>query len=72
MLQKISDLSFKAYWAARNFASDLKKDERGLEVVQVVLIVLVGVLLVGILWGFLSGWIGELWERITGAADGIG
>jgi flagellin-like protein len=61
-----------AYLAAAGFAHDFKKDERGLSgIVVTVLLILVAVLAVVLVWGFLSGWLQELWERITGAADGI-
>ena len=51
---------------AKKFVDDFKKDESGLEVVQVVLIVLVGVLLIGALWAVLGGWLGNLWDQIIG------
>jgi Flp pilus assembly pilin Flp len=71
MRNKLKMLPIVILTALKNFAEDLKKDERGLEVVQVVLIVLVGVLLVALLWGVLSGWLQELWTNITGAANEI-
>ena len=66
MWQKISMLPVMAYLAFTGFIRDFKKDERGLEVVQVVLIVLVGVILVGILMFLLRDWLAELWAKITG------
>jgi Flp pilus assembly pilin Flp len=71
MLQKLRDFPLAGYLSLKGLARDLKEDERGLEVVQVVLIILVGVLLVVALWGVLSGWLGDLWNRITGAGDTI-
>ena len=50
----------------------LKNDERGLSgVVVAILLILVAVLAIVLIWGFLSGWLQELWERITGSAGGI-
>lgn len=50
----------------KQFIEDLRKDESGLEVVQVVLIILVGVLLIGALWAVLGDWLGNLWAQIMG------
>lgn len=69
MRQKLRDFPLTAYLAFRGFARGLRDDERGLEVVQVVLIILVGVLLVVALWGALSGWLGDLWDKITGTEE---
>jgi len=66
MWQKISALPIMAYLAITGFVQDFKKDEKGLEVVQVVLIVLIGVILVAILMFLLREWLAELWARITG------
>ena len=71
MGQKFRDFSLKAYLAITGLARGLRDDERGLEVVQVVLIILVGVLLIVALWGALSGWLSDLWNNITGAGDTI-
>ena len=71
MRKKLNMLPIAILTKFENFVKNFKKDERGLEVVQVVLIVLVGVLLVALLWGVLSGWLQELWEGITGAAQEI-
>jgi len=50
----------------------LKNDERGLSgVVVAILLILVAVLAVVLIWGFLSGWLAELWDQITGSAGGI-
>ena len=56
---------------AKQFFEDFKKDENGLEVVQTVLVVLVGVLLIAGLWVVLGPWIKGLWEQITQNSDGI-
>lgn len=71
MPQKFRDFPLAAYFAIAGLARELRDDERGLEVVQVVLIILVGVLLVVALWGSLSGWLSELWGNITGAGEAI-
>ena len=49
-----------------------KNDERGLSgVVVAILLILVAVLAIVLIWGFLSGWLAELWEQITGRAGRI-
>ena len=65
----INTLSVKAFLALQSFFKGLASDEDGLEVVQVVLIILIGVLLIAVLWGVLSGWLGELWGRITSSTE---
>jgi len=55
----------------KKFYEDFKKDEDGLEVVQTVLVVLVGVLLIAGLWLVLGPWIKGLWENITQTSQGI-
>jgi len=71
MWNKLNMLPAAFYFKLKYFFEDFKNDERGLEVVQVVLIVLIGVLLVALLWGVLSGWLQDLWGNITGAAEEI-
>ena len=71
MRQKLNMLLIMISAKLRNSAYDFKKDEQGLEVVQVVLIVLIGVLLIAALWAVLSGWLQELWAQITDAGDSI-
>lgn len=52
--------------------NSLIADERGLSgVVVAILLILVAVLAIVLIWGFLSGWLAELWEQITGRAGGI-
>ena len=47
-------------------------DERGLSgVVVAILLILIAVLAVVLIWGFLSGWLQDLWEQITSQADTI-
>ena len=72
MLKKISMLPVSLYLALTGFVQELKEDERGLSgVVVAVLLILVAVLAVVMIWGFLSGWLQELWETITGKAGDI-
>lgn len=72
MLEKIKMFPLMAYLAVHNFVEDLKKEEKGSSpVVDTILLVLVAVLAVGLVWGWLSGWLGEVWDRIVGA-DTIG
>ena len=72
MLKKLNDLSISAYVKTTNFINGLKNDERGLSgVVVAVLLILVAVLAIVMLWGSLSEWLGELWEKIINAENGI-
>ena len=50
---------------AKQFIEGFIKDEDGLEVVQTVLVVLVGVLLIAALWAVIQIWLGDLWAIIT-------
>lgn len=51
---------------------NLKDDERGLSgIVVAVLLILIAVLAAVMLWGSLSGWLGDVWSRITGAESQI-
>ena len=72
MWQKISDFPLIAYLAVTGLFRDLKRDERGLSgVVVAILLILIAVLLVVIIWGFLSGWLKEIWDKIVEGAGKI-
>ena len=72
MLNKLNQLSIAAYVKTASFFQELKNDERGLSgVVVAVLLILVAVLAIVMLWGSLSEWLGELWEKISGAGNSI-
>ena len=72
MLQKLYELPRRAYCAAVGEAVRLRDDERGLSgVVVAILLILVAVLAIVLIWGFLSGWLSDLWDQITGQADQI-
>ena len=72
MIQKISNFTVAVYLAITGGLSTLKNDERGLSgAVVAILLILVAVLAIVLIWGFLSGWLQELWEQITGQAEGI-
>ena len=67
MRQKISALPLAACLAISGFFKEIKRDERALSgVVVAILLILVAVLAIVIIWGFLSGWLEELWARIIG------
>jgi ABC-type lipoprotein release transport system permease subunit len=69
MLKKILELPNRAYLAFTGFVQNLKNDVRGLSgVVVAILLILVAVLAIVVIWGFMNGWLRELWERITGEA----
>ena len=72
MWKNIQKIPRMAYLKITELISSLKKDERGLSgVVVAILLILVAVLAIVLIWGFLSGWLAELWEQITGRAGGI-
>ena len=69
---RISEFPCKVYSKVANLIRTLKNDERGLSgVVVAILLILVAVLAIVLIWGFLSGWLQELWEQITGKAGSI-
>ena len=68
MLKKVNAWMTGAYLKGKMAAEDFKNDERGLSgVVVAVLLILVAVLAIVALWGSLSGWLVDMWDRITGA-----
>ena len=72
MMRKISMFPLAAYLAITGFIRDVKKDERGLSgVVVAIMLILIAVLAIVLIWGFMSGWLKELWDRITGEAANI-
>jgi len=72
MWQKIMQIPRRVVSKAADIIQALKSDERGLSgVVVAILLILVAVLAIVLIWGFLSGWLQELWEQITGRAGAI-
>ena len=72
MIKKISGFTRAVYLKIAGEVNSLKRDERGLSgVVVAILLILVAVLAIVLIWGFLSGWLRELWDGITGQADTI-
>ena len=72
MQRKLSTLSQAVYLALTGFFRDLKQDEHGLSgVVVAILLILIAVLAIVLIWGFLSGWLNDLWDKITGQASTI-
>lgn len=68
MVQKLNRASALAYLKTTMFFDDLKKDEAGLSgVVVAVLLILIAVLAIVALWGGLSEWLSDMWDKITGA-----
>lgn len=68
MVQKLNRASALAYLKATMFFDDLKEDEAGLSgVVVAVLLILIAVLAIVALWGGLSEWLSDMWDKITGA-----
>ena len=72
MLRKISAFPLAMRLVLTGFLGDFRKDERGLSgVVVAILLILIAVLAIVLIWGFLSGWLAELWDNITGQAATI-
>ena len=72
MLEKIKMFPLMVYLTVTNYINDLKNDERGSSpVVDTILLVLVAVLAVVLVWGWLSGWLQDLFGQITGEAGKI-
>ena len=66
MIDKIKNFQMMAYIACVSFFAELKDDERGLsDAVTTVLLILVAVLAVVALWGFLDGWLTDMFKDIT-------
>lgn len=72
MMETIRNYSISAYLSVKEGIRSLKEDERGLSgVVVAVLLILVAVLAIVFLWSSLSAWLEKLWDKITGAGNGI-
>ena len=72
MLERIRLFPLTAYMALTTLIRGIKKDERGLSgVVVAILLILIAVLAIVLIWGFLGGWLEDLWARITGEAASI-
>ena len=72
MWNKIRMLPVLACVSIKESVTKFKDDERGLSgVVVAILLILVAVLAVVLIWGLLEGWLGELWDQITGQAATI-
>jgi len=72
MFKKIAAIPLAASLKLVGFFRDLGKDERGLSgVVVAILLILIAVLAIVLIWGFLSGWLQELWERIIGETGSL-
>ena len=72
MWRKISGFPLAAYLAVAGAFREFKRDERGLSgVVVAILLILVAVLAIVLIWGWLGGWLQELWDKIAGKAGEI-
>ena len=72
MLKKISAIPLAICLTLTGLVRDIRKDERGLSgVVVAILLILVAVLAIVLIWGFLSGWLTDMWDNITGQAGGM-
>lgn len=69
MWGKIKNGLKKARMKSAQLVCGFAQDERGLSgVVVAILLILVAVLAVVLIWGLLSGYLQEMWERITSAS----
>ena len=72
MWYKILGFPRKVSRAVLEMIRTIKNDERALSgVVVAILLILVAVLAIVLIWGFLSGWLADLWAQITGRAGEI-
>ena len=72
MMKKINALVVDGCCRVKGFLAGLKDDERGVDgIVIAVILILIGVLAAVAIWGSLSGWLSDLWSRITGSGDSI-
>jgi len=72
MFKIITGFPVALYIAVCGIIRDIKKDERGLSgVVVAILLILIAVLAVVLIWGFLGGWLKDLWDRIVGEAGNV-
>ena len=59
------------YMNAKTEATILKGDERGMELIQVILLILIVVIIAAGLWAWLGEWIGDLIDSIIARGDAI-
>jgi len=72
MWKNIKQIPLKIQQVITRHTQEFIADERGLSgVVVAILLILVAVLAIVLIWGFLGGWLAELWEEITGNAGQI-
>ena len=72
MFKQIYGFPVAIFYAVNGFVRDIKKDERGLSgVVVAIFLILVAVLAVVLIWGFLGGWIKEVWDKIVLASGTV-
>ncbi len=65
MFNKIKELTSKMHIKFLNF----KNDEKGMEVIQVVMLVMVGVVIISAVWAAMNGLLEEWWDIIFGNSD---
>lgn len=72
MQMRITSIPLMIYLSVTGFFRGLRNDERGLSgVVVAILLILIAVLAIVLIWEFLSGWLQDLWSRITGEAGDL-
>lgn len=73
MINALNSMYISAKLKFSNFLEELKNGEAGVSnFVATVLLILIVVLLTAVFWEYISEWFEDIWERITGASDGIG
>ena len=74
-MEVISDATTMAYVAIRTkirtTAREIKEDVSGMEIIQVVMIIAIGVIAVSAVWVVLGDLIKDLWEQVTNASGTI-
>lgn len=72
MLKKLNTWMTGAFIKGKMAVEEFKSDERGLSgVVVAVLLILVAVLAVVALWGSLSEWLSDMWDRIVNGGSAL-
>lgn len=70
MKRQFNNLSAKAYFGVKNAINNFKNEEEGMEVVQMVLLTVLGLVIVGVLWTVINGYLTDAWSKLDGVEFG--
>lgn len=71
-IAKLRDFVTALYIKSYCKINELKQDEDGMEVIQVVMLIAVGVLAIAAVWAGVNGLLEDWWDIITGSSSGQG